>query len=219
MGWAAFALAYTVFLLSHALPVRPPLRPLLVSRLGPGGFAAAYSALSLAALAWLIVAADRAPYVPVWGRAAWQDWVPLLVMPVALAIVALSLGRPNPFSFGGTRDDTFDPERAGIVRWLRHPLLAALALWALAHLPPNGDMAHVLLFGGFAAFALLGMKGIDARRRREQGPAWEMRRAALAAAPWVGAWPLRGTALRLAAALAAYTILLALHPVLFGARP
>ncbi|MGI3213458.1 NnrU family protein, partial [Roseovarius tibetensis] len=61
MGWVEFAAAYTVFFLSHAIPVRPPVRPWLQARLGRAGFTAAYSALSLAVLAWLIAAAARAP--------------------------------------------------------------------------------------------------------------------------------------------------------------
>ncbi len=166
MGWAEFAAAFAVFFLSHALPVRPPLQPRLEAALGARGFTLAYSALSLGVLAWLIVAAGRAPYVPLWSWAPWQAHVPLIAMLPACLIIALALGRPNPFSFGGARAERFDPARPGIVRWMRHPLLVALALWAFAHLVANGNLAHVVMFGLLGAFAILGGRLIDRRKRR-----------------------------------------------------
>ncbi|MCP4627087.1 MAG: hypothetical protein GY850_26800 [bacterium] len=35
--------------------------------------------------------------------------------------------------------------------------IAMLALWALSHLPVNGDLASMVLFGGFGTFALFDM--------------------------------------------------------------
>ena len=219
MGWFEFALAYAVFFLSHSLPVRPPLRPWLQARRGAFGFTLAYSALSLAVLAWLIGAAGRAPHVPLWDWAPWQAHAPLLVMGPVCLILALSIGRPNPLSFGGARNDLFDPARPGIVRVWRHPLLLALALWAAAHVVPNGDLAHVILFGTFAAFALLGGRLIDRRKRREMGPEWQRMRDRVADAPLLSASPSRGTLLRIAAGGALYGALLWAHPFLFGVSP
>lgn len=219
MGWFEFALAYAVFFLSHSLPVRPPLRPWLQARLGASGFTLAYSALSLAVLAWLIGAAGRAPHVVLWGWAPWQVHVPLAAMGPVCLILALSVGRPNPFSFGGARNDQFDPAWPGIVRVSRHPLLLALALWAAAHVVPNGDLAHVILFGTFAAFALLGGRLIDRRKRREMGPEWQRTLDRAADAPLLSASPSRGTLLRLLAGGALYGAQLWAHPFLFGVSP
>ena len=138
--------------------------------------------------------------------------------PVCL-ILALSIGRPNPFSFGGARNDQFDPARPGIVRVWRHPLLLALALWAAAHVVPNGDLAHVILFGTFAAFALLGGRLIDRRKRREMGPEWQRMRDRVADAPLLSASPSVGTLLPLVAGVALYGALLWAHPFLFGVSP
>jgi len=171
-GWAAYLLAFAVFFASHAIPVRPAVKARITALIGPRGFTLAYSALSVAVLAWLIVAAGRAPYVELWPRAAWQSWVPFVVNAFAAVIVALAIGRPNPLSFGGTRNAEFAPDHAGIVGWVRHPLLVAIALWAGAHLVPNGDLAHVVLFGTFLGFALLGMRMIDRRKRRQIGADW-----------------------------------------------
>jgi len=219
MGWFEFALAYVVFFLSHSLPVRPPLRPWLQARLGASGFTLAYSALSLAVLAWLIAAAGRATHVTLWDWAPWQVHVPLIVMGPVCVILVLSIGRPNPFSFGGAHNDLFDPARPGIVRWSRHPLLAALALWAAAHVVPNGDLAHVILFGTFAAFAVLGGRLIDRRKRRDMGADWQRLRVVVEDAPLLS-WRWPGDILaRLVAAVFLYAMLLWVHPVLFGVSP
>ena len=65
MAWTEFIAALGVFLLSHAVPVRAPVKPWLVGLVGQRGFTIAYSLLSLALLAWLITAAGRAPFVMV----------------------------------------------------------------------------------------------------------------------------------------------------------
>jgi uncharacterized membrane protein len=219
MEWLEFVVAYGVFLLSHSLPVRPPLRPWLQARLGASGFTLAYSAMSLAVLAWLIVAAGRAPHVTLWDWAPWQVHVPLTVMAPVCLILALSIGRPNPFSFGGASKDMFDPARPGIVRWSRHPLLLALALWAAAHVVPNGELAHVILFGTFAVFAALGGRLIDRRKRREMGAEWHQLRAAVKAAPLLSGRVAGGGFARLAVGMVLYAMLLWVHPVLFGVSP
>lgn len=40
-----------------------------------------------------------------------------------------------------------------ILNRLRHPMLAGLGLWAVAHLLVNGDLASVILFGGLLIWA------------------------------------------------------------------
>jgi len=217
-GWGEFVAAYGAFFASHAIPIRPPVKPYLIARLGRAGFSLAYSMLSIAVLVWLIVAAGRAPYIEIWPRAPWQSHVTLAAMVAACGILALAAFRPNPFSFGGWRNETFDPERPGVIGWIRHPFLAALALWAAGHMAPNGDLAHVALFGGFALFALLGMSLIDRRRRREMGAdRWsELRRAARAGRSLS---PDAATFARLAACLALLATLIWLHPHVIGLDP
>lgn len=218
MGWAEFIAAFAVFFLSHTVPVRPKVKAWLVARVGAGGFTLGYSILSLAVLAWVIGAAGRAPFVPLWGWAAWQGHVTLAVMLGVCVILGLSIGRPNPFSFGGARNDRFDPERPGIVRLTRHPILLALALWALAHVLPNGDLAHVILFGSFAGFAIGGMWIVDRRKRRGMGAELlrldqARRQAGVRPRSW-GTACVRGL---LGGLL--YVGLVVAHPVLFGVSP
>lgn len=220
MGWFEFSLAWAVFLMTHSLPLRPTVRPWFQARLGRLGFSVAYSALSLGVLIWLIGASGRAPFVPLWDTAPWQSHVPLVVMLPVCVIIALAIGRPNPFSFGGSRNDAFDPARAGIIRVTRHPLLLALSMWALAHMVPNGDLAHVLLFGFFGGFAMFGQRLVDRRRQREMGGSWQSLNAKVTERflnikpmSWSGFWA------RLALGCALYLLLIWVHPLLFGVSP
>ena len=220
MAWSEFVAAYAVFFLSHAVPVRPPVRPWLDARLGRRGFTLAYSALSLAVLGWLIGAAGRAPYLPLWDWAPWQAHVPLAVMVPVCLILGLSIARPNPFSFGGARNDRFDPTRPGIVRWTRHPLLVALALWAGAHIVPNGDLAHVTLFGTFAGFALLGQSLIDRRKQREMRDSWIALQISTSAARRPTAADIaRDAPARIVIGVILYGALIVMHPLMFGVSP
>lgn len=139
------------------------------------------------------------------------------MLPVCL-ILALAIARPNPFFFAGAQNDRFDPARPGLMRLTRHPLLLALALWAGAHRLANGDLAHAILFGTSAGFALLGMRLIDRRRRREMGADWKQLDAARRhAPPRPISWP--GACLRLTLGGGLYATLLWLHPWLFGVSP
>lgn len=165
-----FALAFLVFLASHSLPTRPPLRRRLVAAIGARTFQLAYSAASLALLVWLISAAQRAPYIALWPPAVWQWHVTLAVMPVAFVLIVIGLAVPNPLSVSVRRAPA-DWAPSGLLRLVRHPLLWGLALWGAAHALPNGDLALVVLFGGLAVFALAGIPLVERRRKRELGTA------------------------------------------------
>lgn len=53
--------------------------------------------------------------------------------------------------------------RNGIKARFHHPMVLGVKAWALAHLLANGTVAHVALFGGFLAWAVLDF--ISARTR------------------------------------------------------
>lgn len=219
-AWAEFALAFGVFLASHRVPVLPSVRGKLTSVLGKTGFTIAYSALSLVLLAWVIEAAADAPYVSLWEPSVPLVHTTFLLMGFAFLLFGLAFARPNPFSFGGLRNDAFDPARPGVIRWLRHPMLGALALWAIGHLISNGDLAHVILFGSLGLFALMGMKLIDRRKKRVMGAEWDRLREDLRAQSWLrGFVPFPPFVIRLLFGLGAMGAMLLLHPLLFGVDP
>jgi len=47
--------------------------------------------------------------------------------------------------------------RTALARKMRHPMLGAVKVWALAHLLVNGDVASFVLFGGLLAWAVIEM--------------------------------------------------------------
>lgn len=51
--------------------------------------------------------------------------------------------------------------KTGITRRIRHPQLTGFALWAFAHLLPNGDLSSFVLFGGLGIWALAEMAVIN----------------------------------------------------------
>ena len=167
--WGEFIAAFVVFFVSHSIPTRPAVKSRIVALIGPVGFTLAYSVLSIALLTWIIIAAGRAPYVGLWGWEPWQNHVPLTAMYFATLIFTMTLCQPNPLSFGGCNNNRFDPDHPGLIGWIRHPLLVTLLIWSLAHMIPNGDLAHVIVFGLFAGFSLLGMRIINKRARRILG--------------------------------------------------
>lgn len=215
-----FILAFMAFLVSHRLPAHPHVRRVLTDRLGTRGFLLAYSALSILLLGWVFAAAGRAPYIPLWETGPVLAHLALLAMAAAFLLACLSVGRPNPFSFGGAHNDRFDPARPGIVRLTRHPLLAALALWSGAHLLANGDGVHVLLFGSFLLFSIAGRRVLDRRCRERMGEHWQALADAVETAPLCAVLFLLGpTLLRGILAFALLGLVLLLHPLLFGVDP
>ena len=170
MAWLEFILAMLAFLASHRIPASKALKARLEAILGHRSYIIAFSLFSTALLVWLVSAANRAPFVPLWDQQLWHRWLLNGVMPVAIALTAYGVAAPNPFAFEG-RSTGFDPGRPGITGITRQPLLWALALWSGAHLLANGDVAHVILFGMFLLFSIVGMRIVETRKRAAMGAA------------------------------------------------
>jgi uncharacterized membrane protein len=125
-------------------------RSRLIERMGEGAWKGLYSLLSL--LGFVLICygfsmARQAPIVlyspPLWLRHATL----LLMLPVFPLLIAAYL--PGKIK-----------ARA------KHPMLAAVKIWAFAHLLANGTLADVLLFGGFLAWAVFDR--ISMKRRPPQ---------------------------------------------------
>lgn len=217
--WAQFAGSMAAFLAAHAVPARPPVRRRLVGFLGESAYVALYSALSLLLLAWLFRATGEAPYVELWPATDWQGFIPRLLVPVAFAFGAVGLFTPNRLSLSVSRR----PGDAGaaILGVTRHPVLWALALWAAAHMVPNGDLAHVMLFGTLLALCLAGMALMDRRARRRLGQdEWRSLAARRPLVPFSRpaslSWPSRRDLLLGFVGLVLAGAALALHEVIIG---
>ena len=181
-----FLLALSAFLLAHAIPPLPSVRGRLVALFGRRAYLILYSGLSLVLIAWLISAAMRAPYVPVWYPLPWQAAIPVVVMPIALWLLIAGLAEGNPLSVSiRPADATAEPGPMASIT--RHPVLWGFLLWSLAHIPPTGHVVALILFGGMALLALAGMFALDRRARKRLGAErWETLAARAPLIPFAG---------------------------------
>lgn len=132
-------LGLVLFLGGHSISiVAPAWRNRMVATLGEGGWKIAYSLVAIAGFLLIIkgyAEARHAPVLlyqpPVWMR----HLAALLMVPVFPMLLA-----------------TYLPGR--IKATLKHPTLAAVKLWAVAHLLANGTVADVVLFGSLLAWAV-----------------------------------------------------------------
>lgn len=200
-----------------------PVRSRLVARLGEGRFAAVYSVIVGAAFAALVAGWMYRDFVPIWQPPPFTRWIPLVVMPFAFFFLLAGYTTKSPSMAG--KEDEADAGPRGVVTVTRHPALWGFALWGLAHLSANGDLASMMLFGSIAALALIGMLHIDRRRARSIGARWDRFAAQTSIVPFAAILrgrtrlDARGLLWRALLALAIYAAMLALHEWEFGVSP
>ena len=204
--------AMAVFVLSHVAIARTQLKPVLIARIGPRGYLAFYSAVSVLLLAWVIVAVIAADRIVLWPAPDWAHGFAAAVSLAGFILIGVGAVAPNPLSVS-FRTEGFDVTRPGVVGWIRHPLIWGLSLWGLAHVPANGDWPGLILFAGSALFGAVGVFAVERRIRRRLGAeAW---RELTAGRGHVDGASLAGAGL----GGALWLVFLALHPVLFAADP
>jgi len=129
-----------IFLGVHSIAIlAPQVRAQARARWGEGAWKVVYSLVAVLGFVLLVYGfgvARQAPTV-LYTPPHWMRHVTfLLMLPVFPLLLAAYL-----------------PGR--IKTALKHPMLAAVKFWALAHLLSNGTLADVLLFGGFLAWAVI----------------------------------------------------------------
>jgi uncharacterized membrane protein len=148
-------LGLVLFFAVHLVPTVAELRRGLVERYGEGPFKAAFSLISLVGLALIVFGYHKMQVMPdkdpvLWTPPEWTRPVAFVLMiPAMILLVA-----------------AYVPSR--IRTAAKHPMLAAIKIWALAHLLANGDLASLVLFGGFLAYAVYDR--ISVKRRATMGP-------------------------------------------------
>ncbi len=188
---AILILGLAIFFAVHLAPIaRPALRAQGVAKLGPIGWKIAYSVGSVIGLLLIVQGYGLARETPVflWFPPAWTTHLNNTLM-----IAAIGVYIAGPFK--GT-----------VARAIRHPQLTGVKLWTVAHLLANGELRHLLLFGGFLAWAVASVVLINKRdgARVRPGPAPRNRDLAHAGASvaaflivalahnWLGVWPFPG---------------------------
>ena len=216
LGWLGLAVA--VFLFSHSLTNRRNFRHWAERVLGGHvPFILAYSVVSILLLAWIIAAYRAAPMFLLWGQEPWMRWVPPLAMGPACVLLGAGMLTPNPFSIG-PGGKGFDPARPGLLRLTRHPILWGLALWAGAHIVPNGDVGALMIFSPLLVLALVGPSVLDSKRKTRMGRQDWSDLARLTSRPhW--RFAVEMGLIRWLAGPALYAALFLAHEVAIGASP
>ncbi len=124
----------------HCFPIAlPERRSELVKRYGEGPYKGVFSLLIIAAVALIVIGWREAPIVaaylpPFFGNV----WITLTVGVSVTLMIASQLP-------------------TNIRRFVRHPQLTGVVIWAVAHLLVNGTARDVILFGGLALWATFSM--------------------------------------------------------------
>jgi len=219
----SFLSAFAIFVLLHSIPALPAVRAGIVGHVGRPTYLIGYSAASVAALIWLFSAALSLDYIQLWDLQPWQAAVTFVLAPFGCFLVIGGLLSRNPLSISIRSSE----EVGAIARITRHPVLCGFAIWASGHIVSNGDLRSLLLFGGFALFALGAIPTTEKRARRRLGDRWSafsqgtgiVPFAALRSGHGLTVDPAMILAFAITVALAYWLLLGGGHAMLFGADP
>ncbi len=139
-----------LFFVVHLVPMLPSLRTGLMRQLGAGPYRGLFSLASIAGLVLIVMGYGQVQGLArgnpeLWSSPLWIRHVALLLMIPALVLLVAA----------------YVPSR--IRTAVGHPMLTAIMIWAFAHLLANGDLASLLLFGSFLAFAVVDRVSVAAR--------------------------------------------------------
>ena len=150
MGLIVLIAGLVIFLCSHLFVTRRDARAAMIARLGTNGYRAAFSVVSIVGLVLIVWGFGHyraGGYIDVWSPPAFMRHISVLLMLFASIFLTA----------------VFIPSH--IKAKLKHPMLASVKTWALAHLLVNGDLGSILLFGSMLAWAVFAR--IAAKRRAD----------------------------------------------------
>lgn len=142
-----------LFLGAHSVRIfADATRTEMIEKLGLGKWKGLITLLSIAGFALLIIGYQqvRMTPVPLWEPPVWGR--PLAIVLNLLASVLITAA--------------YVP-RNSIKARIGHPMLAAVKIWALAHLLANGNLADLVLFGAFLIWAVWDFRISRKRDRAE----------------------------------------------------
>jgi uncharacterized membrane protein len=128
----------------------PALRQTMDARMGQGPARGLVAGMIFLSLALMIVGYRGADVIEIYTPFKWAVRLNNLLM--IAAVICLAMGH----------------SKGRMKTWLRHPMLTAVIIWAVAHLLVNGDLASLVLFGGLGIWAVVSMVLIN----RAEGP-WQ----------------------------------------------
>ncbi|MCB1503896.1 MAG: NnrU family protein [Hyphomicrobiaceae bacterium] len=137
----AMIIGLVAFFTIHLIPTSPEMRKGLVDRFGEGPYRIAFSIGSFIALIVIVLGYHKLQVMTGKNPVLWEP-------PLALRHVTLGLMLPAMWLLVAA----YVPSKLRTM--VKHPMLAAVKVWALAHLLANGDMGSIILFGSFLIWAV-----------------------------------------------------------------
>lgn len=152
MGLIVLIVGLAIFHATHLFVRRRDARAAAIARFGLTGYRIAFSVVSIAGLAMIVWGFGHyraTGWIDIWYPPAFMRHITELLMLFASVFIVAA----------------FIPSH--ITLRLKHPMLAAVKTWALAHLLANGDLGSILLFGSFLAWGVIAR--IAAKKAGEAG--------------------------------------------------
>jgi uncharacterized membrane protein len=135
-----------LFAAVHLVPsLAPGVKTAWRGKLGEGGYKGTFSLLLLASFALMIMGwrSSQPELYYVTGPGVRHGAMGVIALAMLLLVIS---NRPSRLR-----------------RWISHPQLTGVLLWALAHLSMNGDSRSVVLFGALALWAAVEILAISRR--------------------------------------------------------
>ncbi|MBB4197248.1 hypothetical protein CCR94_14550 [Rhodoblastus sphagnicola] len=150
-------LGLILFLGSHLIPTFPAAREGLITRFGLNGYKGVVTLPAFAGMILIVFGASALRGSPadaqLWTPPHWTKHLTFVLMFVSFVLLAAA-------NFPSKIRDA-----------VKHPMVAAIAVWALAHLLANGDLLSLLLFGSFLVYAVYDRLSVTARGVALKAPA------------------------------------------------
>jgi uncharacterized membrane protein len=181
-----------VFLGTHSVRIfAEEFRTASIASMGPLGWKAAYSVVSIIGFILIVYGYGLARQAPIvlWSPPVWtRHLAALLTLPAFILLTAAYVP--------GTH----------IKAAVKHPMVLGVKVWAVAHVIANGTVADTLLFNAFLLWGVLDYMAARARDRRLglAYPASGVGRDVIVVFVGLGAWVVFATFL---------------HPLLIGVAP
>ena len=137
----------------HLMPsVAPGLRQSLVDKLGNNAYRGIFALVIVSSVVLIVIGWRATPEVFLYRLPDWARVAGFVLMILSFALI------------GAAHHPTM------IKRYLRHPMLAGVFLWAVSHLLTNGTERALLLFGAIGLWALIEIPLINRREGPYQKP-------------------------------------------------
>jgi uncharacterized membrane protein len=152
MGLLILIAGLVIFLGAHIFVSFRAARAAAITRLGLNGYRALFALVALIGLVLIFYG---------FGQFRVQGWIQIWSPPAFMRHITVGLMLFAVIFMTAA----FIPSH--IKAKLKHPMLASVKTWALAHLISNGDLGSILLFGSFLAWGVYAR--IAAKRRGNAG--------------------------------------------------